>query len=416
MKYEKLDKEEKFEEEKIKKEEKEKLEVKEEKENKDITDYKKGKEENKGEKEENCLIIERDKKTFLNLIWCELNIGLAFTYLYIFSAAMLNVVNRILFQNYKFLFNFTLIFLQQFVSLILFRLGTNNKNFKNKVGELSFEDFKKYKFYYLSFSLIFIANTFFNFYGNQLVKNISMFLSLKKLTLVMLFFIDFFYGKKKLSCITITCIFLITGGSILVGMDSFSNDYFGYVVVFFNNVTAISYSKFTEVFKKHTGITNLKLLVYNNYLAMPILTIAIISTGEAKRLYAYFTCDNNGSEGTYYGLMLFLFISCLFCAILTSSFFISNEKNSSLMTNLLTNTKTIFTSVTLYLFDKAKNKLSIPIIIGLMMSTLGAIFINAESLFKNLSFKKEKENKKEKNKKDDNEEAELIDIQENKEK
>ena len=121
-------------------------EIKEE--NKEIKD--------KENNEENCLIIERDKKTFLNLIWCELNIGLAFTYLYIFSAAMLNVVNRILFQNYKFLFNFTLIFLQQLTSLILFTLGTNNKNFKSKVGELSFEDFKKYKCYYISFSLIFI--------------------------------------------------------------------------------------------------------------------------------------------------------------------------------------------------------------------------------------------------------------------
>ena len=373
------------------------------------------KEENKEETdEENCLIIERDKKTFLNLIWCELNIGLAFTYLYIFSAAMLNVVNRILFQNYKFLFNFTLIFLQQLTSLILFTLGTNNKNFKSKVGELSFEDFKKYKYYYISFSLIFIANTFFNFYGNQLVKNISMFLSLKKLTLVMLFFIDYFYGKKKLSCITITCIFLVAGGSILVGMDSFSNDYFGYVVVFFNNVTAISYSKFTEVFRKHTGVSNLKLLVYNNYLAVPILITAIICTGEAQRLYIYFTCEDNGSEGTYYGLALFLFISCLFCAILTSSFFISNEKTSSLLTNLLTNTKTIFTSVTLYLFDKAKNKLSIPIFIGLLMSTLGAIFINAESLFYNLSFKKGKDTKDEKGNEKNPEETELIDVDEKK--
>ena len=373
------------------------------------------KEENKEEtNEENCLIIERDKKTFLNLIWCELNIGLAFTYLYIFSAAMLNVVNRILFQNYKFLFNFTLIFLQQLTSLILFTLGTNNKNFKSKVGELSFEDFKKYKCYYISFSLIFIANTFFNFYGNQLVKNISMFLSFKKLTLVMLFFIDYFYGKKKLSCITITCIFLVAGGSILVGMDSFSNDYFGYVVVFFNNVTAISYSKFTEVFRKHTGVSNLKLLVYNNYLAVPILITAIICTGEAQRLYIYFTCEDNGSEGTYYGLALFLFISCLFCAILTSSFFISNEKTSSLLTNLLTNTKTIFTSVTLYLFDKAKNKLSIPIFIGLLMSTLGAIFINAESLFYNLSFKKGKDKKDEKGNDKNPEETELIDVDEKK--
>ena len=157
------------------------------------------KEKNKEDEkvEEGCLIITRGDKTFLNLIWCELNIGLAFTYLYIFSAAMLNVVNRILFQNYKFLFNFTLIFLQQLTSLIIFTLGLSNENFKNKLGELSLQDFSKYKCYYISFSLIFIANTFFNFYGNQLVKNISMFLSLKKLTLVMLFFIDFFYGKKK---------------------------------------------------------------------------------------------------------------------------------------------------------------------------------------------------------------------------
>jgi hypothetical protein len=361
--------------------------------------------------EEGCLIINRGNKTFLNLIWCELNIGLAFTYLYIFSAAMLNVVNRILFQNYKFLFNFTLIFLQQLTSLIIFTLGLSNENFKNKLGELSIQDFSKYKCYYISFSIIFIANTFFNFYGNQLVKNISMFLSLKKLTLVMLFFIDFFYGKKKLSCITITCIFLITGGSILVGMDSFSNDYFGYIVVFFNNVTAISYSKYTEVFKKHTKVSNLKLLVYNNYLNIPILILCIFLSGEAKRLYIYFTCENNGSEGTLYGLAMYVSISCIFCAILTASFFISNEKNSSLLTNLLTNTKTIFTSVTLYLFDKAKNKLSIPIFVGLAMGTLGAIFINAESLFYNLSLKRNKKENKEAEKTKNSKETELIDVE-----
>ena len=377
-----------------------------------MEDKKEKNKEKEKEEEEGCLIINRGNKTFLNLIWCELNIGLAFTYLYIFSAAMLNVVNRILFQNYKFLFNFTLIFLQQLTSLIIFTLGTSNENFRNKVGELSIQDFSKYKCYYISFSVIFIANTFFNFYGNQLVKNISMFLSLKKLTLVMLFFIDFFYGKKKLSCITITCIFLIAGGSILVGMNSFSNDYFGYVVVFFNNVTAISYSKYTEVFKKHTKVSNLKLLVYNNYLNMPILILCIFVSGEAKKLYIYFTSENNGSEGSLYGLAMYVSISCIFCAILTASFFISNEKNSSLLTNLLTNTKTIFTSVTLYLFDKAKNKLSIPIFVGLGMGTLGAIFINAESLFYNLSLKKSnKKDNKEENKNKNPEEAELIEIE-----
>ena len=339
---------------------------------------------------QNWLVIERDNKTFLNLIYCELNVGLAFTYLYVFSAAMLNVVNRILFQNYKFVFNFTLIFLQQLMCIFLFALASNNKAFKSKVGDLSYEDFNKYKWYYILFSFFFIANTFFNFYGNQLVKNVSMFFSLKKLVLIMLFFIDFFYGKKKLSFTTILSIFLIVGGSILIGSESFSNDYFGYIVVFFNNVTAICICKYTELFRKYTGVSNLKLLVYNNYLTMPILITALICTGEGKRLYIYLTCEDNGSEGTFYGLTLYLFISCLFCATLTSSFFISNEKNSSLFTKLLTNTKTIFSSFTLYVFDKAKNKFNIPIFIGLMMSTLGAIFINVESLFYNLFFKKEK--------------------------
>jgi hypothetical protein len=132
------------------------------------------------EVESKFCLIKRENKTYLNCIFCEFNIGLFFTYLYIFSAAMLNVVNRILFQNFQFNFNFTLILLQQVTSLILFYAASNNKNFKNKVGEISWVDFKKHIYYYLSFTVIFITNTFFNFYGNQLVKNVSMFFPLKK--------------------------------------------------------------------------------------------------------------------------------------------------------------------------------------------------------------------------------------------
>ena len=81
------------------------------------------------------------------------------------------------------------------------------------------------------------------------------------------------------------------------------------------------------------------------------------------------------------------------------------------MTNLLTNTKTIFTSVTLYLFDKEKNKLSIFIIIGLIMGTLGAIFINTESLFYNLTLKKGKTKTNKEPEDNKNDEAELIEIE-----
>ncbi len=74
------------------------------------------------------------------------------------------------------------------------------------------------------------------------------------------------------------------------------------------------------------------------------------------------------------------------------------------MTHLLTNTKSVFISVFLYFFDSSKNKLNLVILIGLIMSTAGAILVNAETIFKNISLKNrdnkdelnDDENKKEK--------------------
>ena len=72
------------------------------------------------------------------------------------------------------------------------------------------------------------------------------------------------------------------------------------------------------------------------------------------------------------------------------------------MTNLLNNSRTIFISASLYFFDSSKNELNLRMIIGLTMSTLGAIFINAENLINNLIFntkpKKGKEDEKDKEK------------------
>ena len=80
------------------------------------------------------------------------------------------------------------------------------------------------------------------------------------------------------------------------------------------------------------------------------------------------------------------------------------------MTNLIVNTKTVFISIFLHIYDRKRNKLSTLIFTGLIMTTFGAIFINAESLCNNLIFnlKKEKQKNKESEKKP--EETELIDV------
>ena len=336
---------------------------------------------------------EKNNIKYLNLFFCKINIGLIFTYIYIFTGALLNVINRIIFYNYNFRFNFTFAFLQQIMNLFLFTfIGNKSQTFINHAGKISFQNFLSYKYYYFFFTVIFAINILINFYGNQLVKNVSMFLSLRKFNAVMLFFVDFFIGKKKIDFITILCIFLITGGSLIINSDTFSKDYLGYVVVIVNNIATITSSKFSEIFRKMTGDSNLKLLIYNAYIINPLLLLLIFISGEYKELVKYFTQENKSNiEGSFAGLFFYIFLSCFFSVVLNSSFFISNEKTSSLMTNLLTNTKSIFISAALYFFDKKKNELTFKMVFGLGMATFGAVFITSHSFWNNLKCNKKEE-------------------------
>ena len=367
----------------------------EENENSDKINVKADVAENENELQKEKKTDKKDQKniTYLNLYCCKINVGLIFTYIYIFTGALLNVINRIIFYNYNFRFNFTFAFLQQIMNLFLFTcVGNNSKTFIKHAGKISFSNFYQFKYHYFAFTVIFAVNILINFYGNHLVKNVSMFLSLRKFNAVMLFIVDFFIGKKKIDFITILCIFLITGGSLIINSDTFSKDYLGYVVVLINNLATISSSKYSEVFRRKTGDSNLKLLIYNAYIINPLLFLGIFITGEYKRLIQYFSDENSSNiEGTYFGLFFYLFLSCFFSVILNSSFFISNEKTSSLMTNLLTNTISIFISAALYLFDKKRNKLTFKMVFGLAMATFGAVFITSHSFWNNLKCNRKKD-------------------------
>ena len=344
------------------------------------------------EKEKNDL--QNEPKTYLNCGCFHISIGLVVTYIYIVLSILLNINNRIIYHNYNFQFNFTFMLIQQFFCMILFSCcGSRSKIFTQNTGEISWQDFIKYKYYYISFGIIFILNILSSFYGNQLVVNVSMYVTLRKLVLVMVFFIDYFFFKKKIDSFTIISIFFITIGTILIGSDDFTSDYFGYTVVIINNILTIIYVKFSEVFKKKTGISNLKLLVYNSYLSLPVLIVCNIISGEYMKIINYFQFQN--FEGTYHGFFAFLISSCFLCIMLNSSFFISNEKNSSLFTQLLSNSKDIFMSFLSY-FVLKNNKLTIKIIIGLVISTIGATLISMRSIRDNLKINNKKEVSKEK--------------------
>ena len=129
-------------------------------------------------------------------------------------------------------------------------------------------------------------------------------------------------------------------------------------------------------------MTNLKLLIYNSFLVIPILIVAVLITGEYSRLIIFFNTRHNFK---YYKLILYLFFSCMIELTTNTSFFMSNEKNSSLFTQLLSDTKYIFITLFSYKILKTfvftwKN------VLGIGITTLSGILITVNSIYNNIQF------------------------------
>ena len=333
--------------------------------------------------------IVEEKKIYLNLYCCKLSVGIIFTYIFIICSITINIVNRIIFLKYKFKFNVTFIFLQQIFCLIFFNIVSKySKLFHKQAGEVSFNDFYKLKYQYIAYTIFFIVKTITSFLGYQLVTNIPMYVNLRKFLTAMTFIYQCCFKKKRISNINILVVILLTLGALLAGIDDYSTDYKGYLAVFMKNSLNLINLEVSENFKKKNGVTNLKLLVYNSFLSTPILLISIFVFGEFKRLVVYF---NDEHDFNYISLFFYLFISCAVVMITNSSFFISNEKNTSLFTQLLSDTKYIVITLISYSVLKTftftwKN------ILGLFISTLAAIIITISTLCDNIQFEKSKNN------------------------
>ena len=335
---------------------------------------------------------EEEQKVYINFYCCKLSLNIIYTLSYVSAAVFLNIINRVVFYTYHFnKYNFTFMLLQQLFCIVFFLIVSHSSQiFKSKAGELSIRDFLTLKYYYCSFGIIFILNALVTIIGTQMIVNAAMFQTLRKLCLVKVYIYDLFFGYKKITTFTSICVLLVTVGGILSGIDTFSRDYVGIAITMIGNIITVAYNKFTESFKRRTGVSNLKLLVYNCYLAGPVLFTLIFVSGEYKKLFLYFNEQGylsvnaeNNKEGSFSGFFMSVFFSCSLVIVLNCGFFMSNESNSSLFTILLANTKDVFTSILSYFF-LAGNKFTVNIALGLIISTLGAVMFSSKSICDNM--------------------------------
>ena len=337
--------------------------------------------------------IQPEKKAYLNLYFFRLSYGIIYTYMFIGASMAINIVNRVIFLQYKFKFNFTLILLHQIFCICFFMtLSKTSQSFTKMAGKISFSDFLLLKYQYILYSLFFIFKTVVAFLGYQLVVNIPMYVSLRKLLTGMTFVYQYFFKKKKISNLNILEVILLTAGAILTGLDDYSTDIKGYIAVFLKNMTGLINLEVSENFKKKNGVTNLKLLIYNSFLVIPILLVTIFVSGEYSRLKLYLNSEHNFYN---YRLGIQLFFSCVIELTTNASFFMSNEKNSSLFTQLLSDTKYIFITILSYKVLKTF-KFTWKNILGVGITTLAGIIITVNSLYNNIQVKKTTESKEDK--------------------
>ena len=327
----------------------------------------------------------KQQQIYLNCYYCKMSTGILAAYIYVLLSITINIVNRVIFLHYDFEFDYTLLLCQQLVCLLFYIiLSCKSKLFQNKAGELSFRDFWNLKYKYVGYALFFLFKNLISFLGYQVVTNIPMYVNLRKLVTPMAFIYQYFFKKQKIDKIKILVVILLTIGAILSGIDDYSTDFVGYLVVFCKNATSVINLEIAENFKKKNGVSNIKLLAYNSFILPPLLLIAMAIFGEFKELNKYFKAEHDFS---YIGLFINLFISCSIVCVNTLSFFISNEKIKSLLTQLLSDTKYIFITLLSYFILKTfeftwKN------VLGLLISTSGAIIITISSMNENVKFKK----------------------------
>jgi hypothetical protein len=327
----------------------------------------------------------QEKKKYVNFYICQLSVGIIFTYIFIICSITINIVNRVIFWKFKFKFNFTLILLQQLFCMIFFSLCSRySKIFIAQTGGISFSDFWKLKFQYIGYCIFFILKTVTSLIGYQLVTNIPMYVNLRKFLTAMTFIYQFFFKKKKISNINILVVILLTLGAFLTGIDDYSTDYKGYAAVFLKNMFNLVNLEISENFKQKNGVTNLKLLVYNSFLSTPLLLLTIFINGEFIKVVNYFQEEH---DFNYKNLIFFLFASCSIVMITNSSFFISNEKNTSLFTQLISDSKYIVITFISYFVLKSFT-LTWKNITGIILSTIAAIIITINSLYNNIKINK----------------------------
>jgi solute carrier family 35 protein len=217
-----------------------------------------------------------------------------------------------------------------------------------------------------------------------------MFAALRKIVFIFVAILDLYSGELKFNFIYFISTVLILIGSLIIGLVDSTKDYFGYIFTMINNVITLIYFIYSRKCRKITKSSHVKLITYNSILILPILFFCIILSKEHLRLIKYY---QELDKKLLPGLICFILASCGLTILMNSLYFISNEQNTSLVTQILQHSRDFFAALLNYFMIK-NAQIDLISCIGILLSAVGAFFIKMPNICDNYRKKEEKKNEK----------------------
>lgn len=145
-------------------------------------------------------------------------------------------------------------------------------------------------------------------YGIYSVKYVSipLFLTFRRCTLLTTFLVNYIINRKSPNNRTYLKLFLVTTGAIIAGQETFNRDWFGYFLIWMNNITQSVCNVYFNKVNNDNKVTAFEINFYFAWVGLPILLAYTLYSGE---IYLLSDILETGNPTDRFNFMLLVFLS-----------------------------------------------------------------------------------------------------------
>ena len=352
------------------------------------------------------------KKEFISCNFFEISVGILHTYCFLIFSLLLRTVNRKMNFELYYKCDFLVLLFQEIIALFTyFILYKFSRTFANSIGAISLNDFTNNFYYYITFTLIYLVLKLSELFNEAPSEQLYCFNNLKRFSLIFVFICEYSIIKLKISKVYILSFFICIFSSFFYVLNSLKIiDKKLIIVSIIRNILFASFCYIVFSFRKRYSGSPTKMLIYGSILSIPTCIINFFLTKEKNELKEFL--NSKGEPGK---ILLLLIISSFISIVFQYSFLSSIEKNTSLVTQLLNDSKRNFVNCVEFFSNDSLDKKETTII-GLIMGLFGNVLIFVMHIYENVRLKEKETQEEEPNDNEEDEDDEKDDKEEKEDK